>query len=145
MQQDTDRPTTRHPDMETLEAAVFRRLIRHLFQRQDISNAELMAHAGFCRNCLVEWLVKASTNTSTPLTQSEMRQYVYGEPYADFLRRQPEITPEQQQRIDDNIRRNRELGSKGPPGFISPLDEELADTFPASDPAGSTRPHRQQS
>lgn len=129
-----------HPDMQSLEAAAFRRLIRHLQLRDDVTNAQLMATAGFCRNCLVEWLVDASVDTPTPLTQSEMRHQVYGESYADYKQRQPAVTPEQQQRIDASIARNVALGEKGPRWAMSELDDELAGTFPASDPTGSSTP-----
>ena len=39
-----------------LEAAVFRRLVEHLRSRNDVQNIELMNLAGFCRNCLSNWL-----------------------------------------------------------------------------------------
>ena len=39
-----------------LEAAVFRRLVEHLRSRTDVQNIDLMNLAGFCRNCLSNWL-----------------------------------------------------------------------------------------
>ena len=39
-----------------LEAAVFRRLVEHLRSRSDVQNIDLMNLAGFCRNCLSNWL-----------------------------------------------------------------------------------------
>ena len=39
-----------------LEAAVFRRLVEHLRGRTDVQNIDLMNLAGFCRNCLSNWL-----------------------------------------------------------------------------------------
>lgn len=129
-----------HPDMKSLEAAVFRRLIRHLQLRDDVTNADLMATAGFCRNCLAEWLVDASVDTPTPLTQAETRRYVYGGSYADYKARQPEVTPAQQQQIDASIERNVALGEQGARGAMSELDDELAGTFPASDPTGVGTP-----
>ena len=39
-----------------LEAAVFRRLVDHLRTRTDVQNIDLMTLAGFCRNCLSNWL-----------------------------------------------------------------------------------------
>ena len=35
-----------------LEAAAFRRLLKHLDSRKDVQNIELMNTANFCRNCL---------------------------------------------------------------------------------------------
>ncbi len=130
----------RHPNMQVLEAAAFQRLVKHLQARQDITNADLMATAGFCRNCLVEWLVQASMDTSTPLTQTEMRDYVYGESYAEFKQRQPETTAEQRRRIDESIQSNIAHGETGPPETRTELDKELADSFPASDPPATTTP-----
>jgi hypothetical protein len=43
-----------------LEAAVFRRLVAHLRERTDVQNIELMNLAGFCRNCLSNWLKDAA-------------------------------------------------------------------------------------
>ncbi len=43
-----------------LEAAVFRRLVEHLRSRTDVQNIELMNLAGFCRNCLSNWLKEAA-------------------------------------------------------------------------------------
>ena len=39
-----------------LEAAVFRRLVAHLRGRTDVQNIDLMNLAGFCRNCLSNWM-----------------------------------------------------------------------------------------
>ena len=43
-----------------LEAAVFRRLVEHLRSRTDVQNIDLMNLAGFCRNCLSNWLKEAA-------------------------------------------------------------------------------------
>ena len=39
-----------------LEAAVYRRLVEHLRERADVQNIDLMNLAGFCRNCLSNWM-----------------------------------------------------------------------------------------
>ncbi len=39
-----------------LEAAVYRRLVEHLRSRTDVQNIDLMNLAGFCRNCLSNWM-----------------------------------------------------------------------------------------
>ena len=38
-----------------IQAAVFRRLLKHLDNRKDVQNIELMNLAGFCRNCFSKW------------------------------------------------------------------------------------------
>ena len=43
-----------------LEAAAFRRLIEHLRARTDVQNIDLMNLAGFCRNCLSNWMKDAA-------------------------------------------------------------------------------------
>ncbi len=41
---------------DAVAAAAFRRLVRHLRHRHDAQNIELMGLAGFCRNCLSDWI-----------------------------------------------------------------------------------------
>ena len=43
-----------------LEAAVYRRLVEHLRSRTDVQNIDLMNLAGFCRNCLSNWMKDAA-------------------------------------------------------------------------------------
>ena len=40
-----------------IEAAVFRRLLKHLDDNKDVQNIDLMNLANFCRNCLSKWYV----------------------------------------------------------------------------------------
>jgi hypothetical protein len=64
-----------------LEAAAFRRLVGHLRERTDVQNIDLMNLAGFCRNCLSNWLKEAADAQGTPMTKDESREAVYGMPY----------------------------------------------------------------
>ena len=84
-------------DNVQLEAAAFRRLIRHLSQdRPDVQNIDLMILAGFCRNCLADWYREAAENKGIGMTRDEAREAVYGMPFAEFkARHQAEATPEQ--------------------------------------------------
>ena len=80
-----------------LEAAVFRRLVSHLQTRTDVQNIDLMNMAGFCRNCLSNWLKDEADARGLPLTKDESREHVYGMPYEAWKRRhQAEATPDQQ-------------------------------------------------
>ena len=45
---------------DQVAAAAFRRLVRHLRHRSDAENIDLMGLAGFCRNCLSDWVAEAS-------------------------------------------------------------------------------------
>jgi hypothetical protein len=124
-----------HPEMERLEAVAFRRLLDHLRYREDAGNIDLMGLAGFCRNCLADWLAEASVETGHPLTREEARHHVYGEPYADWKARQPEATPAQVARMEASLAENaRRRGEE------RRLDRELEGTFPASDPLTVTKP-----
>ena len=80
-----------------LEAAVFRRLVTHLQGRADVQNIDLMTMAGFCRNCLSNWLKDEADARGLPLTKDEGREHVYGMPYEEWKRlHQAEATPDQQ-------------------------------------------------
>ena len=45
---------------DKVAAAAFRRLVRHLQHRDDAQNVDLMGLAGFCRNCLSDWIADAA-------------------------------------------------------------------------------------
>jgi hypothetical protein len=64
-----------------LEAAAFRTLVKHLRERADVQNIDLMNLAGFCRNCLSNWLKDAADAKGVALTKDESREAVYGMPY----------------------------------------------------------------
>ena len=67
-----------------LEAAAFRRLLEHLRGRSDVQNIDMMNLAGFCRNCLSNWLQDAAAAKGQPMTKDEARAHVYGMPYAEW-------------------------------------------------------------
>jgi hypothetical protein len=64
-----------------LEAAVFRRLVEHLRGRTDVQNIDLMNLAGFCRNCLSNWLKDAADEKGVVLSKDDSREAVYGMHY----------------------------------------------------------------
>jgi uncharacterized protein len=81
-----------------LEAAVFRRLTDHLRSRTDVQNIDLMNLAGFCRNCLSNWMKDAADEKGVPLTKDESREIVYGMPYEEWkAKHQAEATPAQRE------------------------------------------------
>jgi uncharacterized protein len=67
-----------------LEAAVYRRLVEHLRTRTDVQNIDLMNLAGFCRNCLSNWMKDAADESGVPMTKEQSREIVYGMPYDEW-------------------------------------------------------------
>ncbi|HVX37498.1 MAG TPA: DUF1244 domain-containing protein [Hyphomicrobium sp.] len=80
-----------------LEAAAFRRLVEHLRSRTDVQNIDLMNLAGFCRNCLSNWMAEAAAAKGLELSKDEAREIVYGMPYREWQAKyQKDATAEQQ-------------------------------------------------
>ena len=79
-----------------LEAAAFRRLLKHLDEHKEVQNIDLMILADFCRNCLSKWLVSAAESRGAELDYETAREYVYGMPYDEWKAHyQQKATPEQ--------------------------------------------------
>lgn len=109
---------------DRVAAAAFRRLVRHLRQRSDAQNIDLMGQAGFCRNCLADWIAEAGH-----LEKDRAREIIYGMSFAEWkAKHQGDTTPEQLARMEESIARN------------AALDEALDESFPASDPPSITEP-----
>ena len=76
---------------DKIAAAAFRRLVHHLRYRADAQNVDLMGLAGFCRNCLSDWIAEADGTIS----RDDAREIIYGMPYAQWKdAHQAEATPE---------------------------------------------------
>ncbi|HXS72853.1 MAG TPA: DUF1244 domain-containing protein [Rhodanobacteraceae bacterium] len=84
-------------DRTELEAAAFRRLLKHLNQdRNDVQNIDLMILAGFCRNCLADWYREAAAERGVEVGKDEAREAIYGMPFAEWkVKHQKDATPEQ--------------------------------------------------
>ncbi|MCF8475556.1 MAG: DUF1244 domain-containing protein [Pseudolabrys sp.] len=79
-----------------LEAAVYRRLVAHLRERTDVQNIDMMNLAGFCRNCLSNWMKDAADEKGLSLSKDESRAIVYGMPYEEWRAKyQKDASPEQ--------------------------------------------------
>jgi hypothetical protein len=80
-----------------LEAAAFRRLVGHLRARTDVQNIDMMNLAGFCRNCLSNWMKDAADERGVAMTKDESRELVYGMSYDEWKsQHQAEASPDQQ-------------------------------------------------
>ncbi|MDA7768531.1 DUF1244 domain-containing protein [Porticoccaceae bacterium] len=67
-----------------IEAAVFRRLLKHLDDNKDVQNIDLMNLANFCRNCLSKWYVTEAKKGQLAIDYEKAREIVYGMPYSDW-------------------------------------------------------------
>jgi len=89
---------------DAVAAAAFRRLVRHLRHLHDAQNIDLMGLAGFCRNCLADWIREAGY----PGDKAAAREVIHGMPMAEWKRRfQTEATPEQIARMEASLARNQ--------------------------------------
>lgn len=93
--------------LETLDdavaAAAFRRLVRHLRHRHDAQNIGLMGLAGFCRNCLADWIVDAGA----PYDRAGAREVIHGMPSGEWKARfQTPATPEQLASMEASLQKN---------------------------------------
>jgi len=88
---------------DEVAAGAFRQLVRHLRHRHDAQNIELMGMAGFCRNCLADWLRESGFEGD----KEAARALVHGMPSAEWkARHQGEATPEQIARMEASVARN---------------------------------------
>ena len=85
-------------------AAAFRRLVRHLRHRHDAQNIELMGLAGFCRNCLADWIRDAGYEGD----KADARALIHGMPMDEWkATRQTPATPEQIAAMEKSLTRNK--------------------------------------
>ena len=67
-----------------LQSAAFERLIKHLRERKDVQNLDLMNLAGFCRNCLSKWYREEAEKKGNSISDPDAREHVYGMPYSEW-------------------------------------------------------------
>ena len=67
-----------------IEAAAFRKLVRHLRENTDVQNIDLMNLAGFCRNCLSKWYLAEANERGFEILDPQAREEIYGMPYEDW-------------------------------------------------------------
>lgn len=100
-------------DQDKIEAAVFRRLLKHLDNRKDVQNIDLMGHSGFCRNCLSDWYKEAAETEGQSLSKDDARERIYGMPYGDFKDKyQTPATDEQLARMNESVAKNKATHSE---------------------------------
>ena len=82
-------------ERDALDAATFRRLLKHLDENRDVQNIDLMILANFCRNCLSKWWLVEGEVKGHDINLDDARKRVYGMDYSDWKANQPAATPEQ--------------------------------------------------
>ena len=89
---------------DKVAAAAFRRLVRHLQHRHDAQNIDLMGLAGFCRNCLADWIVDAGF----PGDKAAAREVIHGMAADEWKERyQSPATEDQLARMAASVARNQ--------------------------------------
>ena len=102
----SDDPAVPNDALDTLDnavaAAAFRRLVRLLQHRSDAANIDLMGLAGFCRNCLGDWIAEAGD-----MDKETGRAIVHGMPTAAWKSlHHTAATPEQLARMEESMAKN---------------------------------------
>jgi len=84
-----------------IQADVFQALIKHLQNKTEVQNIDLMNLADFCRNCLSKWYVTAAKERGMEISYEEARDLVYGMPYSQWKEKyQKETTKEQLEKFN---------------------------------------------
>lgn len=105
---DTNAPDPQTDPLDQIDdavaAAAFRRLVRHLRHRHDAQNIELMGLAGFCRNCLADWIRDAGYEGD----KAAARELIHGMPMEEWkATRQKPATDAQVAAMEASLARNR--------------------------------------
>jgi len=88
---------------DAVAAKAFRRLVRHLRHRHDAQNIDLMGLAGFCRNCLADWIVDGGFDGD----KASARELIHGMAQEEWkATRQSPATPEQLERMAASVAKN---------------------------------------
>lgn len=88
---------------DEVAAAAFRRLVKHLRHRHDAQNIELMGLAGFCRNCLADWIRDGGFEGD----KAEARALIHGMPQEEWkATRQKPATEAQLEAMKASVARN---------------------------------------
>jgi len=89
-----------------LEAATFRRLLKHLDDNKDVQNIDLMIVADFCRNCLSKWYLKEAQDRGIQMDDPQAREHIYKMPYSEWkANHQLPATDEQMAKFEERAKR----------------------------------------
>ena len=71
-------------EKKDIQSATFERLLKHLDERKDVQNIDLMNLAGFCRNCISRWYREEAEKKGITISDPDAREHVYGMSYSDW-------------------------------------------------------------
>ena len=89
---------------DAVAAEAFRRLVRHLQHRHDAQNIDLMGLAGFCRNCLADWIRDGGFEGD----KAAARELIHGMTQDEWkATRQKPATEEQLAKMEASLKLNK--------------------------------------
>ena len=71
-------------EKKEIQSATFERLLKHLDERKDVQNIDLMNLANFCRNCLSRWYREEAEKKGISISDPDAREHIYGMPYSEW-------------------------------------------------------------
>ena len=71
-------------EKKDIQSATFERLLKHLDERKDVQNIDLMNLANFCRNCLSRWFREEAEKKGITISDLDARERIYGMPYSEW-------------------------------------------------------------
>ena len=89
---------------EAVLAATMQRLLTHLRHRTDVQNVDIMGTAGFCRNCLADWIRDAGYEGD----KAAARELIHGMPMDEWkATRQTAASEAQIKAMEESLTRNK--------------------------------------
>ena len=65
-------------EKKEIQSATFERLLKHLDERKDVQNIDLMNLANFCRNCLSRWFREEAEKKGISISDPDARERILG-------------------------------------------------------------------
>ena len=71
----------------SIEAATFRRIVKHFQENPEVQNIDLMELSGFCRNCISRWYSEEAEKEGKKIEYEDARSLVYGMTYKEWKKK----------------------------------------------------------
>ena len=71
----------------SIEAATFRRIVKHFQENPEVQNIDLMELSGFCRNCISRWYSEEAEKKGKKIEYEDARSLVYGMTYKEWKKK----------------------------------------------------------